>query len=31
MSARLQTFAEFWPSYLGEHSRHATRALHLGV
>jgi len=22
------TFAQFWPYYLGEHSKHATRAIH---
>ena len=26
---RYRSFAEFWPFYVAEHSRHATRVLHL--
>ena len=29
MSERIASFKQFWPYYLGEHSRPATRTLHL--
>ncbi|MGO9830448.1 MAG: Mpo1-like protein [Myxococcaceae bacterium] len=29
MSERIQSFEQFWPYYLGEHSRPGTRLLHL--
>lgn len=28
MSKRIETFSEFWPFYLGEHSKPATRTMH---
>jgi hypothetical protein len=29
MSGRIQSFEEFWPFYLGEHAKRATRILHV--
>ena len=28
MASRFQTYAEFWPFYLGEHAKRSTRAVH---
>ncbi len=28
MASRIESYAEFWPFYLGQHTHHANRALH---
>ena len=30
MASRFQTYAEFWPFYLGEHAKSSTRVIHYG-